>query len=146
MRTSIARLIAVFGLLIGALAFGTAASANNGNGSSFDTTGSPQCFPFSPPIYLCLTEKGEVNTTVSNDGTLHYEANVKGTATLSDNGTTLSSATFTLHEQGNGTQESHLMLKETVTISGQTLCITNRYHYANGQVQFSDFDITPGAC
>lgn len=35
MRTSIARLIAVFGLLIGALAFGTGASANNGNGSSF---------------------------------------------------------------------------------------------------------------
>ncbi len=142
MRTSIARLIAVFGLLIGALAFGTAVSANNGNGSSFST--GTQCSTYFGDTY-CFSSKGEVNTTISKDGTYHYEMNARGTISLSYTGYR-SSDTYTAHSQLNGDKENHLMYKATQTFNGQSFCITQRFHEANGQVQFDSFSATPGAC
>jgi hypothetical protein len=142
MRTSIARLIVVFGLLIGALAFGTAVSADPGNGSSYTITN--QCSAFLHTS-VCLSEKGEVNVTVSEDGTVHFEQNARGSDTGTHFGVPFSD-TYSYHQQSNGDQEGHYLFKDTATYGGETFCVTERFHYANGQTQFDGIDVTPGAC
>lgn len=43
-------------------------------------------------------------------------------------------------------QEEHFSFKEQFTDSSGTVCITENFHYANGQVQYDNMTITPGAC
>lgn len=145
MRTSIARLVAVFGLLLGALAFGTAVAADGAT-----VTETNFCHMNGSTLY-CVDVHQEVNKTVTPSGNISVEDNAHGTFSFTTSGHTTYAAQFNNHvhvlDKGGSLQEQSINNRQTVTFpNGDTFCFTFHYHYANGQVQFYDSDATPGAC
>ena len=149
MRTAIFRLAAVFALVAGALVFGTAVSADGATVQDVDSCVTTT-FLYGPPRIVCVDAHIEYNTTTTPSGNFSVDANFHGTSTVTVAGQTTSSALnghFHVLLQDGTPQVINQNTRQTITSpNGQTVCITLHYHSANGQVQFSDFDVTPGAC
>ncbi len=149
MRTAIVRLAAIFALVAGALVFGTAVSADGATVQDVDMCHTT-VFLYGPPRTTCVDAHIEYNTTTTPSGNFSVDANFHGTSTVTVAGQTTSSAFnnhFHVLLQDGTPQVINVNDRETITSpNGQTVCITNHFHSANGQIRFSDFDVTPGAC
>lgn len=153
MRTSIARLIAVFGLLIGALAFGTAASAadTNPNGATVVNINQCETDPYTGGQF-CITEKAVFQnagypTATNPAGNSSTTVNGRLCVTETDaTGAVVYQYCEKAHEHllvKDGTQqEGHLYDSYTSVTPYGTFCVTINFHTANGQVQYDNTSFT----
>jgi hypothetical protein len=149
MRTSIARLVAVFGLLLGTLAFGTAASAADTNPYGAQVVNVDQCYDFGGGVTACVAERAVITAVVTKSGYESVVMNGYECITLTDaTGAVVAHQCVNVKDhaliQQDTTQEQRLVEHETLTINGQTDCFDVVYHYANGQFQYGS--IAPVAC
>lgn len=158
MRTRISKLIVVLSLLAGALAFGTAASADNTNPNGAQVVNiTNQCSPdpYTGNNTMCISEHGVFQNVYGDPNAAgNSSVTVNGreciTETDSTGAVVLQVCQNNFHEHllfKDGTpQEGHISFTDTRTTPAGTFCITQNYHYANGQVQYGSITPTPGAC
>ncbi|MBB6405909.1 hypothetical protein [Arthrobacter sp. AZCC_0090] len=124
----------------------TPAFAASSSGAS--TAHFSECYPANRGI-ICISLDGESNYVSTPSGNAIVEENVtsafsftRGTFTRSDSTTTHQQTLF----KSGDPQEDHLYLSETRAVTGAPLSFsctyTVDYHYANGQTQFDNFNVT----
>jgi hypothetical protein len=140
MRKSI--MVSGFGF---ALIVGTAlpASAASGVGAQVYNQKDCQYYPYAT---VCGTQHAEYNIVETPSGNANYQANGKYdlTVTLSDGSTYTDSGSFQGHGlflKGQNQEESIHFSEETAAGNGQTCTYSADFHYANGNVQFDNFDL-----
>lgn len=152
MRTALFRLAAIFALVMGALVFGTAASADNTNPNGPQRINQQQCSPAGPDT-VCMTIDAVFSTVSTPSGNRNIVGKGTECFTITDTATgapvSSTCSTFNGHTlvKDGTTQEDGYRYVETLQMGGTTVCtITVHFHIANGLYQFYRFEASGDHC
>ncbi len=152
MRTTIIRLAAMCGLVLGTLVLGTAAAADNTNPNGPQHINQQQCNPVGPNT-ACMTIDAVFRTVSTPSGNRNIVGKGMQCFTITDTATgapvSSTCSTFNGHSlvKDGTTQEDGYRFMETLQMGGTTVCtITVHFHEANGVYQFYRFEESGDNC
>ena len=138
-------------LAIGAFAISAtqaAAPAQAATSSGATVVNNTQCYHVStkPGYTQCLTVKAESKETITRSGNTSYQVNGHQTSTIMDPaGQVVGQSTYEIHYQllarDGVIHESGEHLSYTIPLAGKTCTFESDFHYANGSVRHSNFQI-----